>query len=37
DGESKYKVGEGMMKKLDIEGKEIKGELEEFYNFKKIK
>lgn len=37
DGESKYKVGEGMMKKLDIEGKEIKGELEEFYNLKKIK
>lgn len=37
DGESKYKVGEGMMKKLDLEGKEIKGELEEFYNFKKIK
>lgn len=37
DGESKYKVGEGMMMKLDLEGKEIKGELEEFYHFKKIK
>lgn len=37
NGESQFKVGEGMMKKLDTNGKEIKGELEESYHFKKIK
>lgn len=37
DRETKYRVGEGIMKMLDMQGKEVQGELAEFYDLKKIK